>query len=457
VVGLPDFAGLDPDPNLMLLIVGALVATTILFGVVPALFAGRFDLGDALRASRMRETGRLASLRVALSGGQIALTLGLLIGGLLMFRTIANLRGIDTGVDIERVVGVTFDVPRDMEPGDLHALQRMVLDVVVSEPGVEGAALDMYGPHGSQFVAQVGVPADAENVAGLPRTLVWQVSPGWFELFGLGAISGRTFEDADWRIPSSAAAVLTESMARRIFGRSDVVGQAIWVRGAMPPERHVVGVVGNYTSFTVTARQLDEARRAATPTDAVFLPHGDVSLRQITVFAKMAPSTPDVPNRVQAAIQSILPEAPSPEPYLLEDRVDQIYREERLLSRRLLTLAGFGALMSGVGLFAAIYFMVASRKRELGIRVALGADPIRILKLVTRSAAVIVLGGVTAGLVVAYPLSSALRSRLYGIEHLDPVSYGTAALALGLVALLACLAPAREALRADPVAVLRDE
>jgi ABC-type antimicrobial peptide transport system permease subunit len=113
--------------------------------------------------------------------------------------------------------------------------------------------------------------------------------------------------------------------------------------------------------------------------------------------------------------------------------------------------------MSGVGLFAAIYFMVASRKRELGIRVALGADAVRILKLVTRSAAAIVLGGVAAGLLVAYPLSSALQSRLYGIEPLDPVSYGTAALALGLVALLACLAPAREALRADPVAVLREE
>jgi hypothetical protein len=312
VLGLPDFAGLDPDPRLMLLIVGALVATTILFGVVPALFAGRFDLGDALRASRARETGQLTSLRVALSGGQIALTLGLLIGGLLMFRTIANLRGIDTGLDIERVVGVTFDVPRDMEPGDLHALQRMVLDVVVSEPGVEGAALDMYGPHGSQFVAQVGVPADAENVAGLPRTLVWQVSPGWFELFGLGAISGRTFEDADWRIPSSGAAVLTESLARRIFGRSDVVGQPIWVRGAMPAERHVVGVVGNYTSFTVTARQLDEARRPATPTDAVFLPHGDVSLRQITVFAKMAPSTRAFPIVCRPRSSPFSPKRPPP-------------------------------------------------------------------------------------------------------------------------------------------------
>jgi putative ABC transport system permease protein len=171
----------------------------------------------------------------------------------------------------------------------------------------------------------------------------------------------------------------------------------------------------------------------------------------------MAPSSTNVPATVQSAIESEVADVPSPEPYLLEERVDRIHREERLLGRLLLTLAAFGALMSGVGLFAAIYFMVASRKRELGIRVALGADAIHILKLVTRSAAAIVLGGVAAGLLVAYPLSKALRSRLYGIEHLDPVSYGAAALALVLVTLLACLAPAREALRADPVAVLREE
>jgi putative ABC transport system permease protein len=125
----------------------------------------------------------------------------------------------------------------------------------------------------------------------------------------------------------------------------------------------------------------------------MFLPHGDAGLLQITVFAKMARSTPGVANGVKAAIEALLPDAPSPEPYLLQDRVEQIHREERLLGRLLLILAGFGTLMSGVGLFAAIYFMVSSRTRELGIRVALGADAIRILKLVGHSAAVIVIGG----------------------------------------------------------------
>lgn len=458
LLGLPSFEGLHPDLRLSAFVAGALVTTTIVFGVGPALLAGRFDLGDALRLSAGRDTGRFASLRIALCGGQIALTLGLLVGGILMFRTIVNIQGIDTGIEIERVVGVTFDAPEDLEPASMHALQRGVLDAVASQPGVERATLDWYGPHGSQFVAPVGLPTDAENYANLPRMLIWQVSPGWFELFGLEAASGRTFDDGDWRVPSSGAAILTESTAQRIFGRADVVGQVVWIRGATPPERRVVGVVEDYTSLvSVRATDLEGAFRPAEPTDAVFLPYGDFLLRQITVFAKMTPPAPEVPRTVQGVIESLFPDVPSPQPYLLQDRVDRIHREERLLGRLLLTLAVFGALMSGVGLFAAIYFMVASRKRELGIRVALGADAVRILKLVTRSAAAIVVGGVAAGLLIAYPLTSALRSRLYGIEHLDPVSYGTAALALGLVAFLACIAPAREALRADPVAVLREE
>jgi ABC-type antimicrobial peptide transport system permease subunit len=308
-------------------------------------------------------------------------------------------------------------------------------------------------------MSRVGLPDDSVDAAQLASVLLWQVSPGWLELFGLGLLDGRAFQDADWSVPSSGTAILTQSLARRLFGRGEAVGRAVWVQRAVPSERRVIGVVRDYTSLlTVAAASTDAAFRPSGPIDALFLPYGEAfDPSRVTVFAQMAPSSTNVPATVQSAIESEVADVPSPEPYLLEERVDRIHREERLLGRLLLTLAAFGALMSGVGLFAAIYFMVASRKRELGIRVALGADAIHILKLVTRSAAAIVLGGVAAGLLVAYPLSKALRSRLYGIEHLDPVSYGAAALALVLVTLLACLAPAREALRADPVAVLREE
>jgi putative ABC transport system permease protein len=455
LLGMPEFEGIVFDPVLVTWIAGALVVTTLLFGVLPAVTAGRFDLADALRASGARDSGRMGAARAVLSSGQIALALALSVGGLLMFRTLLNIQAVDTGVDVEHVVGAWFESPGEATPEQWHALQRRVLAAVSADPGVEVAALDMFGPHGSQSMQRVGLPGGA--AAQMPLTLTWQVSPGWFDLFGLDVVAGRPLEDADWRVPSTEAAILTASLARRLFGAADAVGRSVWIDRANPEERRVVGVVRDYTSLiTVRAATVEAALRPSGPTDAVFLPFAD-PYGSATVFAKIDPSLRDGPARVQAAMESVLQDAPSPEPYLLQDRVDRIHREERLLSRLLLTLAALGALISGVGLFAAIFFMVASRKRELGIRVALGADAIRILKLVTRSAAAIVLGGVAAGLLMAYPLSSALRSRLYGVEHLDPVSYGTAALALGLVAFLACLAPAREALRADPVAVLREE
>ncbi|HUG37960.1 MAG TPA: FtsX-like permease family protein, partial [Candidatus Limnocylindrales bacterium] len=456
--GMPEFEGLRlDDPGLLLWVGGAVLATTVLFGVAPAVLAGRFDLSVALASSRTRETGRLGPLRTALSAGQIALTLSLLVGGLLMVRTLMNFARVDTGVDVEGIVAATFDLPSGLEPAEQHALERRVLEVVSGEPGVQRAALDIFGPHGSQHVGRVGLPSAAGD-ASLPRVYLWQASPGWFELFGLEAVSGRTFEDADWRIPSTGAAVLTASLAERLFGSTQAVGRSIWVQGATPAERHVVGVVRDYTSLlSVVAESVEDALRPSGPTDAVFLPHGDVQLRQVTVFAKTTPSAPDVPERVQQAIESVVADGPSPEPYLLSDRVERIHREERLLGRLLLVLAGLGALMSGVGLFGAVYYTVSSRKQELGIRVALGADAARILRLVARSAAVIVGVGLAAGLLVAYPISMALQARLFGLEPLDVTSYALAAGALGLVALLACLAPAREALGTDPAAVLRQE
>jgi predicted permease len=459
LLGMPEFQGLELNRTVVLGVFGALAATTLVSGVLPALMAGRFDVGKVLRASGSRETGRLGPLRTLLSGAQIAATLALMVGGLLMYRTTSNLRGVDTGVEVEGIVGATFDLPEDLAAGERHELQRRVLAAVSAQPGVERAALDLFGPHATQPMSRVGLPDDSVDAAQLASVLLWQVSRGWLELFGLGLLDGRAFQDADWSVPSSGTAILTQSLARRLFGRGEAVGRAVWVQRAVPSERRVIGVVRDYTSLlTVAAASTDAAFRPSGPIDALFLPYGEAfDPSRVTVFAQMAPSSTNVPATVQSAIESEVADVPSPEPYLLEERVDRIHREERLLGRLLLTLAAFGALMSGVGLFAAIYFMVASRKRELGIRVALGADAIHILKLVTRSAAAIVLGGVAAGLLVAYPLSKALRSRLYGIEHLDPVSYGAAALALVLVTLLACLAPAREALRADPVAVLREE
>jgi predicted permease len=460
LLGMPDVEAFRPDPRLGLWIGCAVMTSVVLFSTIPAILAGRFDLGDALRSARTGETGRLGGLRTALSTAQIGLTLGLLVSGLLVGRTLRNLNSFPTGVDIDGVVGVTVDVPSGLQAAEAHALQRALLQAASYEVGVERAALDLFGPHGSESRARVGLPEDAEERrASRPRVLAWQVSPGWFDLFGVRTVSGRVFSDEDWRVPSSGTAVVTESLARRLFGTSDAVGRAIDVEGATPPERTIVGVTADYTSRITMTDEPDAALRPGGPTDAVFVPYGDMRgpIRQITVFAKMVRSAKDVPVRLKAAIEAQLPDAPAAEPWFLQDRVDRLYQEERLLLHLLSVLSGFGALLAGVGLFGALYYMTSSRVHEFAIRAALGADRRRIFSIVAGAAAWIVLLGSITGTLVAIPISRVLAHRLFGVEALDPVSYGVAVAAVILVAFVACVAPARAACGADPVAVLREE
>lgn len=448
LVRMPAFEGFIIGPDVLTFVGVASLVAAALFGIVPAWLAGRFDLGAALGTTQARETGRLGSLRLVLSAGQIAMTLALVVGGLLLVQTIGNLRNVETGVDVTDVVRVTVDSPEDSDPAELHALQRELLEQVVAVPGVEGAALDVYGPHSSRTLGRIGLPgAMEEDEPRESKPMIWQVTPGWFELFGVRLVHGRTFEDSDWQVPPADPIILTASLARRLFGRTDVVGRTVLAGIREPVERRIVGVVGDYRSL----------RSPAEPTDAYFVPYGDFPRAYVTLFAKTSPPDNQALMEIRAVVESLFPDVAVPDPVRLEETVADIHREERMLGRFLWILSGFGLLMSSVGLYAAIYFVVANRKREFGVRLALGADGARILRLVGRTAVTIVVGGAALGLPAAYALSRVLENRLFGVEAFDIASYGGAALLLSLVALSACAAPARSALAADPVATLREE
>jgi predicted permease len=426
---------------------GAAMLTAVLFGMVPAALAGRFDLNASLRASRTHDSGRLGLLRAALSTGQISLTLALLVGALLMVRTIANLRAVDTGLDIE---GVAWTVVPDRRPGGTtdvdHARQRELIAALSGVEGVEGVALDLFGPHGSRNVAPIGLPGVPLDV-DVPLnqlTTQWPVTPGWFDVFRMAPIAGRTFREDDWTFPAGNEVVLTASLARRLFGQVDVVGRTVVV-GRNTTEHQVIGVVGDYRSMNAPEE----------PSDAFFVP--SLTRSDFSVMTRVRSGDGAAVARVREVIESFYPELPIPESEFLAERVERIRTEERLLGYLLWTLSAFGVLISAVGLYGVIYFIVSSRQKELGIRRALGADGIRIVRLVTRTAAVIVLSGAVLGSLVAYALSGALQSELFGVEALDPISYAGAAILVVLAAFVAGLTPARAALAVDPVAVLKDE
>ena len=446
---IPAFEGFTLDWAVLGFVAATAVGTALIFGVVPAVLAGRFNLRAALLASQTRDTGQAGPLRSALSVGQIALTLSLMVGGLLMARTIANLYAIDTGVDIEGVAKLTVNSPRDLEADELQALQRRLLDGVLRLPEIDAAALDLYGPHSSAFFGRLNLieAPQAEPI----RAMMFPVTPGWFDLFGVGAIAGRTFQDSDWGSSSQGGVVLTASLARRLFGRTDVAGRTLLAGPRGLEERRIVGVVRDYRS----------AASPAEPTDAFFVTDAFFAMyavtRQMTLLVRTNSFNPEVAGRVRTVVESTLPGIPVPDPHLVSEDVDAIHQEKRMLSRLLWILSGFGVLMSGVGLYGVIVFAVSHRKREFGIRLALGADSAQIMRLVLGSAVTIVAAGTALGMLGAYGLSRLLESRLFGVETFDLTSYAGAAALLAMVAALACLAPARAALRSDPVATLRQE
>ena len=446
---LSAFHGLVPDVRLALFAGLAAVGTTLLFGTVPAALAGRFDLAGGLRQAGGRHTGRLATLRAALAAGQLALTLTLVVGALLLGRTLHELYTVDRGLDMKNVAYVDVSARRLSTRPD--AVHRSVVSAVQAVPGVESAGLGRFTMW-MVWLRQLRLP---DAPAG-PRvgTGIVPVTPGWFRVFHVAAVRGRVLDEDDWNpgAPGPASVVVTESLARRLFGKADPVGRTLVAGRAEDPLR-VVGVVPNISSVP---------RPDQPSPNGLFIPY-DVAPKlterpgRFTVVIRADRLDPPLLRRIRSAIEGALPDVPIPEPARASGTVALYHANQVMLGHLLLLLAGLAALLASVGLYGIIAFIVVGRRREFGVRIALGAEASRIAGLVFRYGAVIVGAGTAFGLGGAYVLSRVLRSQLFGVSPLDPASYYGGAALLALVAAAACWVPARRATRVDPAETLRED
>lgn len=443
---MPAFEGLVLDGRVVLFAGAASVATALLFGTVPALLAGRLDLLASLGQTRSGASRRSGRLRSALSAGQLGVSLALVVAALLLVRTVHNLYAADSGLALDGVSEIFLDAPRDATLAELDALYRSVLAGVEAVPEVEGAALDLYGPNGSQALGRIGLPGSSAD--DQLQTQIIPVTPGWFELLRVPAVSGHTFRAEDWRAGESAGVVLTASLARRLFGHTDVTGRVVSAGFVDQKRRRVVGVVRDFT----TAYAPDE------PHDAFFVTYADAPrLRGFTLLVRTRRFDREVARRIRGAVEGALPDAPVADPTPVSARVDDIRADERIFSRLLGLLSILAVTLAAVGLYGVVAFGVAARRREFGVRLALGAQSHDVASIVVRQAASIVAAGVALGIGAAWALSRVLESRLFGVAPDDPASYAAAALLFGTVAAMACWAPARRAMRVDPAVTLREE
>ena len=422
--------------------------TCILFGLTPALRSTRMSPAAVMNAGGrgLTATRERFGVRRILVVSQIALSLVLVAGALLFVRTLRNLLTVDagfqqTGILIVDVDFSKFDVPKDQR----ELYKQQILDRVRAVPGVESAAL----------VDNVPVSGNSWNqnvlVAGkrVGDSLLNRVSPGYFRTMGTPMIAGRDFDERD-TATSPPVAIVDEEFARKYFG-GDAIGKTFQLdnyAGEARPVYQIVGVVKNtkYRDLREEDHQIGYFPQMQDPHPDQF---ADVVIRSTAPFESLTGS-------VKRAFDDINPMI-SIDFHVFETQVKDGLLRERLMA----TLSGFFGILAGilatVGLYGVISYMVARRTSEIGIRMALGATPGRVLALVMREAALLLAVGLTIGAAVTAVAARTTKSLLFGLKPYDPVTLAVAIAALALVAAAASLVPARRAAVLEPMQALREE
>ncbi len=452
--GVPRLETVEMDGRVMLFALAVSLATGLAFGILPALQAARSGLSRAAgrpggglgRGGAVR-----ASYRRALLVGEIGLAVVLLTAAGLMMRTVLELVRVDPGFRVERVVALSFELPRERYADDtLRTALGQITEKIEAQPGVEAAGLTLSLPFdgsnwGSVFVvADQPVPPRAE----LPSAAFTPVSPGLFDTLGMRLLKGRLFEDSDGA-NSPTVTVINETMAKRFWPGQDPLGKRIkqgWPESETP-WREVVGVVADVKL---------EGVATDTPLQA-YLPIA----QSPAGFLYLVVRTAQQPAAAARMVEKTMRELDRDVPVFNVRTMEKVF-EDSIATQRLPTifLAQFSLaalVLAALGIFGLMAYSVAQRTHEMGLRMALGASDRAVVRQVLGEGLRVVAAGVALGVVGAFVVTRYLRSLLFEIQPTDPTAFVTAVGLLATVALLAAYLPARRAARVDPMVALRCE
>jgi predicted permease len=436
------------------------VATALLFGLTPAFRASRVTPATDLKDAAPSIHGRPSriSARGGLVATQVALSLLLVIAAGLFIRTFDRMLAVPLGFDSDRVLVVEINASRAASAsGARSALYQQVASAVAELPGVAHAAVSINTPANHGVGLLMGY-----NVRGMPElpreelgTLVNFVTPGWFPTYGLQVRSGRTIEAHDTR-RTPLVAVANDAFERKFFRGSHAVGGTI-VEAMGPPgrpreSRTIVGVVGNTVDQSL--------RQEAIP--SLYLPLSQWLLPfpepdQVSLSVRAATGSPTALARAVSDRLLMIDRRLSFTFRPLEDQIDAARHRERLVAWLATFFGGLALLLAAIGLFGIASSTVLRRRTEIGIRMALGAQRRDVVQLALRQTILATAAGLGIGLAAAAALTRYLEAMLFGIEPLDVVTFVIAPSVLALVALVACIIPARRATAIDPMAALRCE
>jgi putative ABC transport system permease protein len=425
------------------------LATTVVFGLIPAWRSASAGLQTTLALDSRGSVGNRPRARAAIVVADLVLALVLLAGAGLMLRTVAALSRSNPGFDANGVVTLGFSLVGKAYAEDeaVVAFQNRVLERVRALPGVRSAALAGQIPFGGNFDCW-GFHARGRikpNSADDPCIQRYGATPDFVRAMGIPIRAGRFFTEQDLAT-SQPVLVISESTARAVWGAVDPIGADVRLGNAgSGPWRRVIGVVGDTHHQDL----------ASPPTAAMYTPQTQITDSFLVAVIKV--STQD-PTSLVATVRSILrgmdPAVPVYDVASLEQRV-AASAAERLFVMRLLSAFAFVAmLLAGVGLYSVVSQSVAARTREVGVRMALGAQRGDICALVLREGIALVGGGLALGLLAAVVATRYMGALVFGVSPSDPITLGSAAVLLVAVAVAAHAVPLRRALRIDPATAL---
>jgi predicted permease len=445
----------------VLLFAGALTLTVgLLFGTIPALRYRRPRLGAAVRAGGRALGGSRERVhtRGVLVTVQVALALVLLIGGGLMLRTFQRLSGVEPGfTQADELQTVRIEIPSvtPSEPEAVARQQQQILDRLAAVPGVTAVAftssLPMDGGNAVDLVVPEGRIVDDDHVPQLRQHRF--ISPGLFRSMGTPLIAGR---DLDWAdvYGRRPVALVSESLARREWGSAvQAVGKRFRASSAVGQWREIVGVVGD----------LRDRGISQPATDLVYVPILERIVNTLRfigssvtfVIRSERTGTPGFLADVQQAVWGVNPTLPLVNVRTMGDIVEASLARTTFMLLMLL-LAGAMALVLGViGIYGVIAYAISQRAREVGVRIALGAQGAQVRRLFVRQGMVLIMVGVVIGLGAASALTRGMTSLLFEVRPLDPATYTTVTALLVAASALAIYVPARRATQIDPIVALR--
>jgi len=442
----------------------ALVAMAgLVIGLAPVLSLRRLNLSQAFREEGRTGTATRGSraVRRVLVSAQVAFAFMLLVGAGLLLASFQRVLAVPPGFDARGVLtgAVTPPATRYREDPQLVAFGDRLLERVRALPGVEAAGITSNIPFGNNFsdsviLAEGYVMAPGES---LISPLNMRVTPGYFEAMRIPLVRGRFFADSD-TAQAPRVVIVDERLAQRFFGTRDPVGRRLWkpddpqelTRGPGQNTRFytIVGVVGS-----VRARALTEKESIG----GYYFPVAQAAIRTMTLVARTAGEPETLTESIRREVMTIDPELPFYGVRPMQARID-----ESLIGRRTPMLLGtiFAAIavfLACIGIYGVLAYQVAQRRREIGIRLALGSEPRRIFQLVLQEGLVLLAAGLAVGFGGALAIRRAIETQLFEVRAFDPLVLAAVTATLIAVAALACGVPARRASRIDPLIALTDQ